>query len=67
MDHLLNIETAYKILYIYNLEILRKVIIAHTRLRRYIDMGYKSQKYKVVHSIDRDRLFNINSTRIHVS
>ena len=48
-------------------KILRKVIIAHTRLWRYIDVVYNSQKCKGKHLLDRDRLLNINSTSIHIS
>ena len=39
----------------------RKMIIAHTRLRRYNDVVYKSQKCKGIHLIDRDKLLNISS------
>ena len=67
IDRLFNNGTAYKILYIYTIsKILRKVIIAHTRLWRYIDVVYKSQKWKGIHLKDRDRLLNINSTSIHI-
>ena len=41
-------------------KILRKVITAH-------NVAYKSQKWKGMHLIDRNRLSNINSRVIHKS
>ena len=48
-------------------KILRKVTIVHSGSLRYIEVAYKSQKYKGIHLIDRDRLLNINSSSILLS
>ena len=58
MDHLFNNGTAYKI----QSHTISKIIVITAH-----NVAYKSQKWKGMHLIDRDRLSNINSRSIHRS